>query len=56
MVQDDGSAFSVERLRLTTGRQYALEGITYRGRDPLAIDIIDSLELTLSWDQFDERL
>lgn len=56
MVQDDGPAFSVERLRLTAGRQYALEGIAYRGRDTLAIDIIDPLELTLSWDQFDEWL
>jgi Uma2 family endonuclease len=56
LVQDDGPAFSIERLRLTAGRQYALEGVTYRGRDLLAIDVIDPLELQLSWDQLDEWL
>ena len=56
LVQDDGPALSVERLRLTAGRQYALEGVTYRGRDLLAIDIIDPVELQLSWDQLDEWL
>ena len=56
LVQDDGPAFSIERLRLTAGRQYALEGIAYRGRDLLAIDIVDPLELQLSWEQLDEWL
>lgn len=56
LVQDDGPALSIERLRLTAGRQYALEGVTYRGHDLLAIDIIDPVELQLSWDQLDEWL
>lgn len=55
-MQDDGPAFSVERLRLTAGRQYASEGVSYRRRDLLAIDIIDPLELTLSWEQLGNKL
>jgi len=56
MAQEDGPAVSVERLRLTSDRRYALEQITFRGRDHLAVQAIDPLELTLSWEQLDEWL
>jgi Uma2 family endonuclease len=56
MAQEDGPAVSVERLRLTSDRQYALEQVTFRGRDHLAVQAIDPLELTLSWEQLDEWL
>jgi hypothetical protein len=42
---------SVERLRLTSDRHYALEQITFRGQDHLAVQTIDPLELTLSREQ-----
>ncbi|MGH3234470.1 MAG: Uma2 family endonuclease [Streptosporangiaceae bacterium] len=56
MAQEDGPAVSVERLRLTSERHYALEQITFRGQDHLAVQTIDPLELTLSWEQLDEWL
>jgi Uma2 family endonuclease len=56
LVDDDGPALSVERLRLTADRRYASEGVACRGRDLLAIDIIDPLEMTVSWDRLDEWL
>ena len=56
MAQEDGPAVSVERLRLTSDRHYALEQITFRGQDHLAVQTIDPLELTLSWEQLDEWL
>jgi len=56
LADDDGPVLSIERLRLTAGRRYATEGVAYRGQDLLAIDIIDPLELAVSWDQLDEWL
>lgn len=51
-----GNHQGVERLRLTSGRHYALEQITFRGQDHVAVQTIDPLELALSWEQLDEWL
>lgn len=54
LVQDDGPANSVEMLRLTAGGTYATEQVTFRKKDPLAIDTLDPFEITVSWAQLDE--
>jgi Uma2 family endonuclease len=56
MAQHDGPAMSVERLRLTSDGTYATEHVSFRQKDPLAVDTIDPLEVTISWDQLDEWL
>ena len=56
MAQNDGPAMSVERLRLTSDGTYATEQVTFRKKDPLAVDTIDPVEVTISWDQLDEWL
>jgi Uma2 family endonuclease len=54
LAQNDGPAVSVERLRLTSDGTYATEQVTFRKKDLLAIDAIDPLEVTVTWDQLDE--
>lgn len=56
MAQNDGPAVFVERLRLTSDGTYATEQVTFRKKDLLAIDTIDPIEVTISWDQLDEWL
>jgi hypothetical protein len=56
MAQNDGPAVSVERLRLTSEGKYATEQNTFRKTDLLAVDAIDPVEITMSWDQLDEWL
>jgi hypothetical protein len=56
MAQEDGPAVSVERLRPTSDRHYALEQIAFPGQDRLSVQTIDPLELALSWEQLDEWL
>jgi Uma2 family endonuclease len=56
MAQNDGPAISVERLRLTSDGTYATEQVTFRKKDLLAVDTIDPVEVTISWDQLDEWL
>jgi Uma2 family endonuclease len=56
MAQNDGPAVSVERLRLTSEGSYATEQVTFRQKDPLAVDTLDPMEVTISWDQLDEWL
>lgn len=56
LAQDDGPAMSVERLRLTSDGTYALEQVTFRKKDILALDVIDPIEVTVTWEQLDEWL
>jgi Uma2 family endonuclease len=56
LAQNDGPAVSVEQLRLTSGGTYATEQVTFRKKDLLAIDAIDPVEVTMSWEQLDEWL
>lgn len=56
LARDDGPAMSVERLRLTSGGSYALEHIAFRKQDILAVDVIDPVEVTVTWEQLDEWL
>jgi Uma2 family endonuclease len=56
LAQNDGPAVSVEMLRLTSDRAYAMEQVTFRKKDILAIDVIDPVEVAVSWDQLDEWL
>jgi hypothetical protein len=54
--QDDGPANSVERLRLISDGAYATEQVTFRKKDILAVDALDPIEMTISWEQLDEWL
>jgi Uma2 family endonuclease len=56
LAHNDGPAVSVEMLRLTSDGTYAMEQVTFRKKDILAIDAIDPLEVTVAWDQLDEWL
>jgi len=56
LAQNDGPAVSVELLRLTSDGAYAMEQVTFRKKDILAIDAIDPIEVTVTWDQLDEWL
>ncbi len=56
MAQNDVPAMSIERLKLTSDGTYATEQATFRKKDPLAVDTIDPIEVTISWDQLDEWL
>jgi Uma2 family endonuclease len=56
LAQNDGPAVSVEMLRLTSDGTYAMEQVTFRKKDILAIDVIDPIEVTVTWDQLDEWL
>lgn len=56
LVQDDGPASSVERLRLISDGTYAIEQVTFRKKDILAVDALDPFEVTISWEQLDEWL
>jgi Uma2 family endonuclease len=56
MAKDDGPAVSVERLRLTSERRYAVEQVAFRSRDQYAVEAIDPFDLTISWEQLDEWL
>jgi Uma2 family endonuclease len=56
LAQNDGPAVSVELLRLTSDDSYAMEQVTFRKKDILAIDVIDPIEVTVTWDQLDEWL
>lgn len=56
LAQNDGPAVSVERLRLTSDGTYSMEQVTFRKKDILAIDAIDPIEVTATWDQLDEWL
>jgi Uma2 family endonuclease len=59
LAQNDGPAVSVELLRLTSDGTYAMEQVTFRKKDILAIDAIDAIdaiEVTVTWDQLDEWL
>jgi Uma2 family endonuclease len=56
LAQNDGPAISVEQLRLTSDGSYATEYVTFRKKDPLAVDAIDPFEVAISWDQLDEWL
>jgi hypothetical protein len=56
MARDDGAAVAVERLRLQAERRYGSEGVSYRGKDLLAIDVVDPFDVKISWDQLDEWL
>lgn len=54
MVQDDGPAASIETLRLTAEGVYVLERMSLRARgDETAIDAVDPLTVTISWNQLD---
>jgi Uma2 family endonuclease len=56
LAQNDGPAVSVEMLRLTSDRAYAMEQVTFRKKDIFAIDAIDPIKVTMTWDQLDEWL
>jgi Uma2 family endonuclease len=56
LAQNDGPAVSVELLRLTSDGSYAMEQVTFRKKDILAIDVIDPIEVTMTWEQLDEWL
>jgi Uma2 family endonuclease len=56
MADNDGPAVSMERLRLRADGRYVSEYVAFRNADPLAADVIDPLELKLTWDQLDEWL
>jgi Uma2 family endonuclease len=56
LAQNDGPAVSVELLRLTSDGSYAMEQVTFRKKDILAIDSIDPIEVTMTWEQLDEWL
>jgi Uma2 family endonuclease len=56
LAQNDGPAMSVEQLRLLSDGTYAIEQVTFRKKDLLAVDTIDPFEVTISWDQLDEWL
>nr|WP_282779838.1 Uma2 family endonuclease [Nocardia sp. CC201C] len=54
MVQDDSPAASIETLRLTAEGIYVLERMSLRARgDATAIDAVDPLTVTISWNQLD---
>ncbi len=36
--------------------QYATEQVTFRKKDILAVDALDPIEVTISWEQLDEWL
>jgi Uma2 family endonuclease len=48
LAQNDGPAVSVELLRLTSDGSYAMEQVTFRKKDILAIDAIDPIEVTVT--------
>lgn len=56
LAQNDGPATSVEQLRLTSDGSYATEHVSFRKKDPLAVDAIDPFEIAISWDMLDEWL
>ncbi|MBF6132723.1 Uma2 family endonuclease [Nocardia otitidiscaviarum] len=54
MVQADGPAASIETSRLTADGIYVLERMSLRARgDETAIDAVDPLTVTISWNQLD---
>jgi Uma2 family endonuclease len=53
MAGDDGIAVSIERLTLTADRTYVSNGPSLRDRDLLAVDTVDPLPITVTWDQLD---
>lgn len=56
LAQDDGPANSVEMLRLISDGTYAVEQVTFRKKDILAVDTLDPFEVAISWEQLDEWL
>lgn len=56
MAQNDGPAISVERLRLTADGLYVSESVALRSRANLAIDAIDPIPVTVTWESLDRGL
>lgn len=56
MAQNDGPAISVERLRLTADGLYVTESVALRGRANFAIDAIDPIPVTVTWESLDRSL
>lgn len=57
MVQDDGPAASIEMLRLTADGSYVRENMSLRARGDVAVvDVVDQLDVTVSWNQLDMGL
>jgi Uma2 family endonuclease len=56
MARNDGPAISIERLRLTADGLYVSEAVALRGKATLAIDVIDPVAVTVSWDTLDRGL
>ncbi|MFE3057956.1 Uma2 family endonuclease [Nocardia sp. NPDC059239] len=54
MVQDDGPVTSIEMLRLAADGTYIRETTALRARgDAMAVDVLDPLDVTISWNQLD---
>jgi Uma2 family endonuclease len=56
MAQNDGPAISVERLRLTADGLYVSEAVSLRDKTRLAIDTIDPIPASVTWESLDRGL
>jgi Uma2 family endonuclease len=56
MTDNDGPAISIERFLLTVDGDYIREGLAVRGRDFHAVDTINPVPLTLTWEDLDDGL
>ena len=56
MTGNDGPAISVERFLLSSDAVYVSVGLTVRGKDFHAADVIDPLRVTITWEQLDDGL
>ncbi|GAA2572681.1 Uma2 family endonuclease [Actinomadura fulvescens] len=53
MAGDDGVAVSVERLSLSADQTYVSGGVSLRGKDLLAVDVVDPFRMAVTWEQLD---
>lgn len=56
MAGNDGPVVSIERFRLTISGKYISDGISLRGTDLVAVDVIDPFATRITWEHLDDGI